>query len=278
MPVFGPMTRSLACLVLAIAPLCTGQEAARDRGSITVIGHGSGEAVADTATISATVHGSAEIAAEARTMYSDNRRRALEALEGLAMDNLTITGNGPSLSSAGNAEAMQQMMMGNDVTPTTEVTVSETLTLTLDGLGDVSPEDVLEQVMSIVDEAKDAGLMVGSASAGNLFEMQMGVSSDSPLVTFGIDDAEPLFESAYAAAIADARSKAQRLARLSELTLGPIDRVRELSASTQDEPNLMSAIYGIGDDSSSSPTASPTSDTMGPIRCAVSVEVRFELE
>jgi uncharacterized protein YggE len=54
--------------------------------------------------------------------------------------------------------------------------------------------------------------------------MMMGNS----LVRFVVDDFDALQEQAYEKAIADARARAERLARLSKVELGPVVAIREV--------------------------------------------------
>ena len=55
-----------------------------------------------------------------------------------------------------------------------------------------------------------------------------GSSQNNGLVRFVVDDFDKLQEEAYEKAIADARARAERLARLSKVELGPIVAVREI--------------------------------------------------
>ena len=58
---------------------------------------------------------------------------------------------------------------------------------------------------------------------------RFGISPTSGLVRFVLEDFDKLQEEAYEKAIADARTRAERLARLSRVELGPIVAVREIS-------------------------------------------------
>ena len=71
----------------------------------------------------------------------------------------------------------------------------------------------------------------------------MGSATRRPgLVRFVVEDFDKIQEEAYEKAIADARARAERLARLSKVELGPIVAVREVvvpgdrSANADDEP------------------------------------------
>ncbi len=56
-----------------------------------------------------------------------------------------------------------------------------------------------------------------------------GMNNTTGLVRFVLEDFDKLQEEAYEKAIADARTRAERLARLSQVELGPIVAVREIA-------------------------------------------------
>jgi uncharacterized protein YggE len=64
-----------------------------------------------------------------------------------------------------------------------------------------------------------------------------GIAPGIGLVRFVLEDFDKLQEEAYAKAIADARMRAERLARLSKVELGPIVAIREIAVPGDRNPN-----------------------------------------
>jgi uncharacterized protein YggE len=81
----------------------------------------------------------------------------------------------------------------------------------------------------LLDVAQDAGGKVGSGNNMNpYYYYRWGGNTTTGLVRFVLEDFDKVQEEAYEKAIADARARAERLARLSKVELGPIVAVREL--------------------------------------------------
>ena len=64
-------------------------------------------------------------------------------------------------------------------------------------------------------------------------------TSQNGLVRFILDDYDKLEEAAYEKAVADAEARAQRLAKLSHVKLGPITAVRESSSPGDKQTGMM---------------------------------------
>jgi hypothetical protein len=90
-------------------------------------------------------------------------------------------------------------------------------------------EALLQLTAKLLDVAQDAGARVGGSSDFDPYSFYYDYSRRSEgLVRFVLDDFEKLQEEAYEKAIADAQSRARRLARLSRVELGSIVAVREI--------------------------------------------------
>jgi hypothetical protein len=90
-------------------------------------------------------------------------------------------------------------------------------------------EAVLQLVGRLLDVSQDAGGKVGGqGDMRPYYYYRFNPYSASGLVRFVLDDLDKLQEEAYEKAIADARARAERLARLSRVDLGPIVAIREL--------------------------------------------------
>jgi hypothetical protein len=105
-------------------------------------------------------------------------------------------------------------------------------------------ETVLQLVGRLLDVAQDAGAKVGPQNNMSPYYYYRfgGGGASTGLVRFVVEDFDKIQEEAYEKAIADARTRAERLARLSKVELGPIVAVREVvvpgdrSANAEDEP------------------------------------------
>ena len=113
----------------------------------------------------------------------------------------------------------------------TEVQLSRKLVVTASDIGKMDEEKLLQQVSRLLDVAQDAGAKVGGGGFNPFMYYNYGIGSPAGggLIRFVLDDFDKLEEEAYEKAIADARSRAERLARLSRVELGPIVAVREVN-------------------------------------------------
>ena len=87
---------------------------------------------------------------------------------------------------------------------------------------------MLQLVGKLLDVAQDSGGQVGAQNNFNPYYLLSFQQNTGGLVRFVLEDFDKLQEEAYEKAIADARARAERLARLSKVELGPIVAVREL--------------------------------------------------
>src|SRR5438105_4636067 len=126
----------------------------------------------------------------------------------------------------------------------TEVQLSRKLVVKARGMRKLDEESVMQLVGRLLDVAQDAGAKVG---AGNnnmsyYYYYRYGINNANGLVRFVLEDFDKLQDEAYEKAIADARTRAERLARLSRVELGSIVAVREIAVpgdratAADDEP------------------------------------------
>ena len=114
-----------------------------------------------------------------------------------------------------------------------------------DNIREMDEETLLQLVAKLLDVAQDAGARIGSQAEVNPYFYGASPSSNG-LVRFILDDFDPLRDRAYEAAIADARTRAARLAKLSGVELGAVAGVREIlipGEKPQNQPISMS-FYG----------------------------------
>lgn len=198
---------------------------------ITVAGSGEAKGRPTVVHIAATVSGEAELAADAIVKYRDAKRRLQEAFAALKLDHVEVEERGLLVDEKG----MQQSPYFFDYQPNrrtkAEVQLTRKLVVGCSNIRDMDEEDLLQLVAKLLDVAQDAGARVGTDQGRfNPYYYNPYERSRTGLVRFILDDFEKLEEEAYEGAIADARARAERLAKLSRVELGPITAVRVAAA------------------------------------------------
>jgi uncharacterized protein YggE len=256
---------------LAAALLAVPVARAGDTNTISVAGSATVKGKPSVVTITATVTGEAELAADASVKYGDTKKKATAALAALKLADLSVEPMGASIDAGTDAAAQQRIMQGMGGEGTKQrVRITEQLHLVLKNADKVDPAKLTEQVLKVVDAARDAGLQVGPPAPRNWYEMQAQANSgtsSSGLASYKIADVSALQEQAYKEAMADARKRAQRLADLSGVKLGRV-------VSAQDQ-----GVNASGEMTSGPAQAKEaTSSTMTDIPVTVRLSVQFEIE
>lgn len=201
---------------------------------ITVFGTGETIGKPDVIEISMRAAANAELTADAIVKYRDAKRRILEAFDKLKLEKLEIEELNVSLSNQASAEQMQMAMRGMVDTSSagkSKVEISSSLQLRLSGIKSQSIEQVMETVGKLLDTAKDSGAAVGPSAADINMAYRYGRQANSALVRFVVRDLDALREKAYQDAVADARSRAERLAKLNGVRVGEVIGVQETQVS-----------------------------------------------
>ena len=189
------------------------------------------------------VSASSELTADAIVKYRDAKKRIRDAFAALKLANVDVDERGLLVDQKGQ---IQNPYFFFDYQPNTrtktEVQLSRKLVVKASDIRKMDEESVLQLVGRLLDVAQDAGARVGSRNNYSpYYYNRFGISPTSGLVRFVLEDFDKLQEEAYEKAIADARTRAERLARLSRVELGPIVAVREItvpgerSAGSDDE-------------------------------------------
>lgn len=261
--------RALA-LFITIA-LTSAASLAQQQTGITVNAQGQAKGKPSLVELQAQIGGEAELTADAIVKYRDARKRALEAIENLKIPGLSIESEGFSVSQAVDPAAQQAMMRGMQAPAgKQQVSVTEKLRLKLVDVDKMEAEAMMDAVLKIIDTGRDAGLMIGPGQTNVNY---WPPPPQPPMVAFKIPDPDALRAEAYAAAMKDARSKAEKLAALAGAKLGRVVSVSD-ATTMQGMPN---PYYGY------MPQASNTLDELsggvfGDIPLVVKLTVNFELE
>ena len=262
-------------LALLLAPLAN---AAGEQGStITVTGTGEAKGRPTLVEMSAIVTGEAELAADAVVKFKDTRRRAVKAIEELKIPSLSIESKGFTLNQGMDPNAQQMMMRG--MAPSTSkqrVQVTEPLRLVIKDVDKMNDDDLMNTVLKVIDAGRDAGLTVGGPMPQNYYQMQiMMQQGNTPgMASFKIADSSGLREQAYAKAIENARSKAERLARLAGVKLGKVTSVQD---SVVQAPQAQ-VVYVYGNQQQQPNESELSSPVAGDITMNVRLTVQFAIE
>jgi uncharacterized protein YggE len=198
----------------------------------------------DVVEIDLEVSASSELTADAIVKYRDAKKRIRDAFAALKLDNVTVVERGLLVDQKGQMQSPYYFDYQPNNRTKTEVQLSRKLVVKARGMRKLDEESVMQLVGRLLDVAQDAGAKVG---AGNnnmsyYYYYRYGISNANGLVRFVLEDFDKLQEEAYEKAIADARTRAERLARLSRVDLGSIVAVREIAvpgdraSNTDDEP------------------------------------------
>lgn len=196
-----------------------------DEGNgITVVGMGSIEAKPSVVELTGMVIGQGQLAGDAVTKFHGNRRRAETAFKNLKIPGLEIVEEGMSLYSSLNASQMQAMMRGMAVnnTQSQQLSVSEVLKLRLTGIDKLSSQELLETIVKIVDSGKDAGVIIGNDTTPSIPGQYNASKARNTMATFKVTNVGKLKEEAYQKAVQDAKTQAEKLAKLTGVKLGRV--------------------------------------------------------
>jgi len=284
---FRPLRRAVA--VLAILAASAGSASAQygsppgipqNIDGLTVIGKGTASAAPDLAEIDLNVSASAELTGDAIVKFRDAKKRILEAFEGLKLPNVSVEERGLLVDQKGATPNPYYIDYNASQKTKTEVQLSRKLVVKASGLRELDEDAALQLVGRLLDVAQDAGAQVGTTASENLalrYMYGIGGAGAADLVRFVLEDAGKLQEQAYEKAVADAKERAERLARLSGVELGPVLAVREISAPVV--PSRL-AIYGIelSEGGKEEPVGQRlVSSKLGDIPIRVELQVRFAI-
>jgi uncharacterized protein len=204
----------------------------------TVSGKGYAAAKPDLVEVDTEVSAASELTADAIVKYRDAKRRIRDAFTALKLENIGIEERGLAVDQKG----MQQNPYYFDYQPNnrtkTEVQLTRKLVVKASGIRKMDEEGVLQLVGRLLDVAQDAGAKVGPQNNNYpYYYYRWNMNQGGGLVRFVLEDFDKVQDEAYDKAIADARARAERLARLSKVELGAIVGVREISVPADRAPN-----------------------------------------
>jgi uncharacterized protein len=173
------------------------------------------------------VSAASELTADAIVKYRDAKRRIRDAFTALKLGDVAVEERGILVDQKGMMQNPYYFGAQNSRTKT-EVQLTRKLVVKGSNIRKMDEEAVLQLVGRLLDVAQDAGAKVGGRNEFEPYYYYRYAPMSSGLVRFVLDDFDKLQDEAYEKAIDDARTRAKRLAKLSQVELGPIVGVREI--------------------------------------------------
>jgi uncharacterized protein YggE len=245
---------------------------------ITVEGSGEQRAKPDVIELNMRIAGRAELTDDAVVKHRDARKRTLEAFKALKLDNLKIDERELSLR-PGNSQEMWQAAMNGMMTTSgkrTQIEISSTLRARLVDVGKIPEEELMSTIGKLLDTAQDTGAGIGPSDSDVSMAWRYGYRmNQNAIVKFIISDISQIREKAYEASVHDARQRAQRLARLNGVKLGPVIAVEERTGSAG--RGYYYYPWGGGDEEGEHPENEVVADTFSGAAIKVKLQVRFAI-
>jgi uncharacterized protein YggE len=201
--------------------------AAENIQGFTVAGKGFAAVKPNSVEIDLEVAASSELTGDAIVKYRDARRRIRDAFAALKLANVTVEERGLLVDQKGMQNPYYFGGFQPNMRMKTEVQLTRKLVVKVANVRKMEEDALLQLIGKLLDVAQDAGGRVGSQNVFNPYYYNPYQQFSTGLVRFVLDDFDKLQEDAYERAISDARARAERLARLSKVELGPIVAVRE---------------------------------------------------
>jgi uncharacterized protein YggE len=254
-------------------------------GSDGISVFGTGELLARPNWVEIDLHlaGKAELTGDALVKYRDARKRLLEALDKLKIKDLSTDDLGLTISTGAGLEQQQRMMNGMpQAIGKPQIEVSSSLRVRLKDVREIPPDELIKTVGKLLDVAQDSGVTIGPSAAEVMRNMRYGnyMMNNTVPVRFVVADLAEMREKAYEQAVADARSRAARLAKLNHVKLGSALSVQEIQVAGDaptSNPNMGN--YGMTQPlTEASDTPRVVSSTLSGIPVQVKLAVRFAIQ
>ena len=245
-----------------------------------VVGKGTTAAKPNRLEIDLEVSASSELSADAIVKYRDAKKRLQDAFSTLKMSHVAVEEKGLLVDEKGQAFNPYYMDMPPARKGKVEVQLKRKLVVSVSNIRNLDEEALIQLVAKLLDVAQDAGGKIGGGSDFNPY-FYSRFNQGGKLVRFILDDFEALEEKAYGEAIADARAKAARLAKLSGVELGRVAGIRELLVPGDKAHSMGMAIYYYGGAENANDEEVPRkrleSSRFQEIPVRVELQVRFDL-
>lgn len=270
-------TRIMTLMTLSAMVCVAGQPTHAAEQVVSVVAVGEVKAKPDTVVFTGIITESSQKMKDAVTAFRDTRRRSLAAVEGLEIENLSVSTGALSMSVAGNMA--QADPFGGEAKPMPEgtLTLTQSVSLTVTGLDKMEDQAVIDLVVGIIEAAREAGIKQAQTDQEMMMMMRMGLGMpESSAAFFRISDPEAVRRKATKAAMDKARADAQFLAELAGGKLGRVVSISD-AAAVSDESGAMNPyamIFGMMMDEQGGEFESTS---LEPITVVRGLNVTFEL-
>lgn len=274
------------CTALLLTPVPVAAQVYGDSGQsaggITIYGTGEVRGVPDVVEINVRISANAELTDDALAKHRDARERVTKAFEAVKTENLKIEELGLSVRPGNSREVWEAMRRGMPMpnTSKSQFDVSSTLRLRLVDIKKTPEQELLKTIGKLVDTAQDSGGVIGPTSDEIAMRNYTGNMANFPVMRFIITDGDQLREKAYENAVADAKARAERLAKLHNVKLGPVTSVQEVYVSGDDNSGRHSnpyQQYGVSTEALELPRGEVTAETLSGTAFRVKLLVRFSI-
>ena len=208
-----------------------------------VVGKGTAAAKPNRLEIELEVSAASELSADAIVKYRDAKKRLQDAFSTLKMSNVAVEERGLLVDQKGQAFNPYYMDMPPARKGKVEVQLKRKLVVSVSNIRSMDEEALLQLVAKLLDVAQDAGGKIGGGADFNPYYYNPYSQMGGKLVRFVLDDFEALQEKAYGDAIANARAKATRLAKLCGAELGRVTGIREVVVPGEKAPAIGMGFY-----------------------------------
>lgn len=237
------LTRLLAFIACAAGGLYADVALAGEE-LISVVGVGEVLSTPNRVKIDFRVSASETNSSDAIKKYRASRDDVRKAVESLGLKHLSIEkqgfaiGHGPRTVSLADFPKIVSQRVDGSSDGEVNITVAENLRVVLQDVQEIEEAELINTIGNILDAAKAAGASVGSQRSEDMFGQMARMLADQrrkdPVVKFVVTDVKKLRERAYQEAFLQARERAERLAKLAEVTLGSVHSVDDQSEVPSD--------------------------------------------
>lgn len=217
-------------LLLAASSGLAQAQAESEEGRLSTWGVGEAAGQPNAMVMDLYVSGRGELAEDALVKYRSAKERAMDKFEGMDLEGLDVHEGGMSLQYAYDQQQLNQVRQAlaqgkeSDIQPS--VVAGEAFTLVLRGLDGMNVKARTAAMVKIIETVKDSGLSLGTSGPEMMQQYGYGGKPMSAF-EFRVEGAGEVVERARAAALADAKRRAERLAEQAGLKLGRIVSVSE---------------------------------------------------
>ena len=246
--------------------------------TIEVIGEGSASARPDTVSLSAKIYGKNESAKKAYALLLKEKEKLNTALNPMLFAGLKIQYQGVKTSqmpkaaaAAGGGVVVPGAVPAGPKVGEGEFLVGESISIELGKIEKKSNEEIERMLMDVIDAAKKAKVVMAE---GGYSPFMPGQTATQAIAKFKLADTTKVRSESLKVAIADAKSRAETLAKLAGGKVGKILSVKEEISVDPDANKQLVYVYGQTDESTKGKN---TSLNFGKIKIESRLRVKFAI-